>query len=91
MDETSNPVRSLEFASFPPKLISLFLPIFKAITICNMNSMQRSVLQKYGIEDSDAGIEVFDRMVNVGTESNVRDWRLISQRSVVCFAGKAAF
>ena len=50
--------------------LALCTTTLQAITICNMNSMQRSVLQKYGIEDSTLGIEVFDRMLNVGAENN---------------------
>ena len=35
-----------------------------------MNFMQRSVLQKYNVQDNDTLIEVFDRMINSGSKRN---------------------
>ena len=32
-----------------------------------MNFMQRSVLQKYSIQNNDTLIDVFDRMINTGS------------------------
>ena len=45
---------------------------FPAITICNMNFMQRSVLEKYGLQNSTL-MDVFDRMVNTGSAYNFTD------------------
>ena len=42
---------------------------FPAITICNMNFMQKSVLEKYGLQNTTL-MDVFDRMVNTGSAYN---------------------
>jgi hypothetical protein len=42
---------------------------FPAITVCNMNFMQRSVLEKYDIQN-DTLMDVFDRMINSGSATN---------------------
>ena len=48
---------------------------FPAITICNMNFMQRSVLEKYGLQNTTL-MDVFDRMVNTGSAHNFTDEEL---------------
>ena len=41
--------------------------------VCNMNFMQRSVLQKYNVQHNDTLIEVFDRMINTGSKEDFTD------------------
>ena len=66
VDDFINQTVSTNMDSMSMSFDNLYFP---AITVCNMNFMQRSVLEKYGLQNNTL-MDVFDRMVNTGSQYN---------------------